>query len=46
MSKGVFMLTILEGIRLIKKVAIKIASPQKHFGMWVVNMRDRVTSKR
>ena len=31
MSKGVFMLTILEGIRLIKKVAIKIAFTPKTF---------------
>ena len=30
-SKGVFMLSILEGIWLIRKAAIKIASPQKLF---------------
>ena len=46
MSKGVFMLGILEGIQLIKKAVVKIASPKKRFGMWVVNMRDRATSKR
>ena len=46
MSKGVFMMSILEGIWLIKKTVVKIALPQKRFGMWVVNMRDRATSKR
>ena len=45
-DKGVSKLSTLDGYLLIKKQAVRMASPQKRFGTLAVKSKDLATSKR